>query len=284
MKKILWIASYPKSGNTLMRSLISSLIYSDDGHFSFPILENIKQLDIDYFYKFVQQLNNDDYKNLNKLDIISKYWEISQKNSYDVEKRFIFKTHAANLMINNSKYTNENRSLGLIYIVRDPRDVAVSYSYFNNAGLVKTIERLKNNRAVLINSNNKIIVPLSSWDTHVKSWNMLNVPKYIIRYEDLILDKKKYLLEIIDFLENTIKIKLEISEEKLSNILDSTSFTKLQKTEKKTGYYAFSDKKNSDWQFFRKGTSRQWLSELSQLQIEDINNTFGNTMKKYKYL
>ena len=284
MNKILWIASYPKSGNTLMRSLISSLIYSDDGHFSFPILENIKQLDIDYFYKFVQQLNNDDYKDLNKLDIISKYWEISQKKSYDVEKRFIFKTHAANLMINNFKYTDENRSLGLIYIVRDPRDVAVSYSYFNNAGLVKTIERLKNNRAVLVNSNNKIIVPLSSWDNHVKSWNMLNVPKYIIRYEDLILDKKKYLLEIIDFLENTLKIKLEISKEKLNNILDSTSFTKLQKTEKETGYYAFSDKKNSDWQFFRKGTSNQWLSELSQLQIEDINNTFGDTMKKYKYL
>ena len=284
MKKILWIASYPKSGNTLMRSLISSLIYSDDGHFSFPVLENIKQLDIDYFYKFVQQLNNDDYKDLNKLDIISKYWEISQKKSYDVEKRFIFKTHAANLMINNFKYTDENRSLGLIYIVRDPRDVAVSYSYFNNAGLVKTIERLKNNRAVLVNSNNKIIVPLSSWDNHVKSWNMLNVPKYIIRYEDLILDKKKYLLEIIDFLENTLKIKLKISKEKLSNILDSTSFTKLQKTEKETGYYAFSDKKNSDWQFFRKGTSNQWLSELSQLQIEDINNTFGDTMKKYKYL
>ena len=129
MKKIVWVASYPKSGNTFLRFLISSLLYSEDGNFNFDIIKNIRQFDIDRYYKFIKNKKIDDYKKLDSIETISKYWQEAQKRAYSVENKYIFKTHAANLMYDKYKYTDEKLSLGLIYIVRDPRDIAVSYSH-----------------------------------------------------------------------------------------------------------------------------------------------------------
>lgn len=185
-KKIIWIASYPKSGNTFLRFLIASLLYSKDGNFELNIIKNIRQFDIDKYYKFIKKKNLKDYKNLNSMKTISKYWKEAQKRSYEVENKNIFKTHAANLMSDNHKYTDEDRSLGLIYIIRDPRDVVISYSHHTGRSFDDIIEMLMNQNAVLGNSKGKIKTPLSTWDIHVKSWSMLNVPKYFIRYEDLI--------------------------------------------------------------------------------------------------
>ena len=95
-KGILWIASYPKSGNTFLRFLISALLYSKDGNFKFDIIKNIKQFDINKYYRFIEKLNIEDYNNLNDLNIISKYWAEAQKRAIKFENKHIFKTHAAN--------------------------------------------------------------------------------------------------------------------------------------------------------------------------------------------
>ena len=135
MQKILWIASYPKSGNTFMRSLLSSLIYSDDGEFNFSLLKKIKQFDIQLYFEFVRMINEDDYRKLNDINIVSKYWELAQKKFFEIDNNYIFKTHAANLMYERFKYTDEERSIGLIYIVRDPRDIVISYANYINQGI-----------------------------------------------------------------------------------------------------------------------------------------------------
>jgi len=284
MDKILWIASYPKSGNTLVRSIISSLIYSEDGIFDFPILENLKQFDINFYFEFIKEFNQEDYKNLNRLEVVSKYWELAQRRSFKKENRYIFKTHAANLMFKNLKYTDENRTLGLIYIIRDPRDVTVSYSKFRRKSIDSTINLIKNKNAVSYNSQNEILVPLSSWDVHIESWSLLKVPKYIVRYEDIINNREKFIIELINFLQNKLNINLIVNEEKISNILKTTSFDHLQKKESQTGYYAFNHIKDKKWKFFRKGVAGQWKRYLSSQQVSEINNSFYSTMKKFAYI
>ncbi len=284
MDKILWIASYPKSGNTLVRAIISSLIYSKDGIFDFSILENLKQFDIDFYFEFIKEINQEDYKNLNRLEVVSKYWALAQKRSFKKENRYIFKTHAANLMFKNLKYTDENRSLGLIYIIRDPRDVAVSYSKFRRESIDSTIDLIKNKNAVIYNSHNEIIVPLSSWDVHIKSWSLLKVPSYIVRYEDIINNREKFIIELINFLQNKLKLNIKVNEKKISNILKTTSFNQLQKNESQKGYYAFNHIKDKEWKFFRKGVAGQWKNDLSSEQISEINNSFNNTMNKFGYI
>lgn len=279
MDKIIWIASYPKSGNTFLRFLISSLIYSDDGNFDFDIIKNIRQFDIYKYFSFVENLNYADSKNLDKLDIISKYWLEAQKKFFNVEKKFIFKTHSANLKVNGYNYTDENRTLGLIYIVRDPRDIVISYSHHTGTSIDYNINKLFDNKVTLLNSKRRIKVILSRWDTHIKSWSLLNVKKYIIKYEDLINNTEKHFLELIDFIRKDLKIQFKLNSKKFNNIIKNTSFKKLQENENIIGFDEVYKGK-----FFRKGLSKQWENILSEDQNIKIKKEFYITLKKFNYI
>ena len=89
--KIIWIASYPKSGNTWIRSIISSMFLTKTGKFNFNLLDSIKVFDIPSRYEFVKYVNKIDYKKLNDLNILSKYWLDSQKKIYKKNKHTFFK-------------------------------------------------------------------------------------------------------------------------------------------------------------------------------------------------
>ena len=47
-KHIFWLASYPKSGNTLLRAIISSLFFTENGVFDLKLLEAIRQFESTY--------------------------------------------------------------------------------------------------------------------------------------------------------------------------------------------------------------------------------------------
>ena len=144
-KKILWLASYPKSGNTWLRSIISSLIYTSEGIFNFDLLKLIEQFDKPERYRFVKDINKDDYKKINlKIDCVAKYWIESQKK-ITINKKInpiynIFKTHSANLSVNNKNFTNNDVTAGCIYVVRDPREVVISFANHRGASIDKTID------------------------------------------------------------------------------------------------------------------------------------------------
>ena len=109
-KKIFWIASYPKSGNTWMRAIITSLFFTKNGKFDFDLLKNVGFFDVLTRYKFIEHLNSNDFSNLHKLAIISKYRLKAQKRVKFLEDFSFFKTHNANITINNYKYTNEENT------------------------------------------------------------------------------------------------------------------------------------------------------------------------------
>ena len=84
--------------------------------------------DLLFRYQFIEYLNNNDFSNLYKLSIISKYRLKAQQEVDFIEDFSFFKTHSANITINDFKYTNEKNTRGLIYLVKDPRDVIISYA------------------------------------------------------------------------------------------------------------------------------------------------------------
>ena len=236
MKKIFWIASYPKSGNTWMRAIISSLFFSKDGIFDFKFLKSIRNFESSENYEFVKSINIKDYKNLNNLDIISKYRLEAQKrfNQNLKNKNVVFfKTHSANVSIKNFPYTSKNTAVGLIYMVRDPRDIVISYSSHKNASSDEIINLLINEMATYSITNPQF---LSSWNHHYNSWIGLDVPKIIIKYEDLFKNTEKKIWDIVYFFNNNFNIKFENIEIKINNILNSTNFKKLQDHETKYGF------------------------------------------------
>ena len=97
---IIWIASYPKSGNTWIRSLLSSYLFSDDGKFSFKLLKNIEQFSS-------KDLSLKLPENLNYQARISKNWIPSQEIINKDKKIHFFKTHNAICTINGNKFTDK---------------------------------------------------------------------------------------------------------------------------------------------------------------------------------
>ena len=278
-KNLIWIASYPKSGNTWMRSLLTALIYTNDGIFDFDLLPKIDQFEKKNNFSFLKELKSSDFNNLDKMAIVSKYWHEAQENLNYSDLIFL-KTHSSNYNYKNLQYANLNKTRGCIYLVRDPRDVAISYSKFMGCSIDETIDYMLGPARQIWNQEKTVGIIISRWDYHIASWINLDTPKIFIRYEDLLHNTKKVLNELIRFIQESLKIKIELNDNKIDNIIKTTSFELLKNKENKEGFKEAS--KNSP--FFREGKSLQWKKTLTHDQIKKIESNLGEYMKKFNYI
>ena len=182
---IFWIASYPKSGNTWVRSLICSYYYTNDGIFTDDkLLKNIGQFpEKKHFEKF-------DY-NIAVPGDTTKFW-IKAQESINQDRKFrFFKTHNFLGKINNTQFTNEENTLGAIYILRDPRNVITSVKNHFEMTYEESLEFMHNERKFTYDYFKKNDYGdfqfLSSWEKNYQTWiNNKMFPTLVIKYEDLI--------------------------------------------------------------------------------------------------
>jgi hypothetical protein len=273
---IIWLASYPKSGNTLVRSILASLIYSKDGNFNFNLLKKIDQ----YPQKKHFEGLTDKFGNLLEL---SKFWVLSQ-DKLNVDKKIKFlKTHHLRCGINNYTFTNKNNTAGVIYIVRDPRDVVISYAKHSSYSIEDcSIDMMTSDNCIFTNKN--LISLLGSWSDHYNSWTKNNKNLLVIKYEDLLSNKKKETTKIINFINNFINIS--ISNEKINNCLSSTTFENMQSMEEK-GLFTennIDEKIGKKIKFFNEGKKNQWENILESKIRMEIEKKFKNEMNELKYI
>jgi len=149
---IIWIASYPKSGNTWVRSLISYYLYSQKDDFDFNLLRKIPRFNQ---RKFISPVAN-----LEKLEIeplkIYEFWELAQTRlNLDNQIKFL-KTHNACVSYDEKWFTDKKNTAGYVYIVRDPRAVACSYASHNNVSLDIAVNNLLNETLIGIDEQEKL--------------------------------------------------------------------------------------------------------------------------------
>ena len=282
----IWLASYPKSGNTLVRGLLSSYFFSKDGFFNFEIIKNIKQFPhIGLFENLGIDLKNED-------EIVKNYIRaqasINQTNSIQ-----FLKTHSYLFNINNNPFTDLNNTLGAIYIVRDPRNVVTSYAHHNSISIKDSAERMVNSIHYGGNLNSDHVsdrtkVYLGSWNSNYNSWKSFKDPgKYLlVKYEDLITNKEEKLLEILEFIHNLKKINFSVDKKKLKNVIESTSFENMKKLEKKLGFIESKTniKTGKKIPFFNLGSKNIWRNILNDEIRRKIEQSFENEMKELGYL
>ena len=132
---IIWLASYPKSGNTFVRAMLSAYFFSKDGNFDFKYLKSIKQFPSKQLFKKMGITSNDPN------ELLKNY----VKSQEYINKRaplILLKTHSSLFINDNTEFTNLENSLGVIYIVRDPRNVVTSFSNHFNINLNESAERM----------------------------------------------------------------------------------------------------------------------------------------------
>ena len=277
-KKIIFIASYMKSGNTWMRSIICSLL--NHGKFD---LEDLKKIKLFSQETFFSSLENIKYKENGNIDFnfISENWINAQKlinNNSNDEIKF-FKTHNIRGKINNNYFTDESVCRGFVYLIRDPRDICISLARHMNVDIDQSIDIILNQKKFVTNVF-KVNESVCTWQEHVESWvNFRTVPRLILKYEDMLSNNENTMEQIVNFLNIIYNDTKEINQETIKKTIEKTKFDNLQKMEKING---FVEATNNN--FFRKGKTKQWEKILSNKQKITIENKLGNIMSKLGYL
>ena len=286
---IIWLSSYPKSGNTLLRSMISAYFFTQDGNFNFKTLNKINQFpDFKLFKNY--GINTSDH-----MEIVKNYINVQRQiNTKDKNSIRFIKTHSGLRSINGYPFTDLNNSLGAIYIVRDPRSVAKSYANHNQMPLERASDRMLEDKATLgglknpINEADKILTHMGSWSSNYESWKVFK--KYnrylLIKYEDMIMNKEKTFITILKFIHKLANLKFAIDDDKLKNILKTTSFEYMQKAEKNFGFEeSVKTKKDSEKNtFFKYGPNINTPETLPAEIKEKLEVSLKKEMEELGYL
>lgn len=279
---IIWLASYPKSGNTWVRSMLTALIYTNNGKFNFDLLDKIKQFPSQIFFKDLTNRYDD-------VDEIAKNWETAQDLiNLNKEVKFL-KTHHLKCKIGENNFTSQRNTLATIYIVRDPRNLVNSISNHYSKSLEESKKFLMTPRYLYgFKKNgdvkkNDIKTLLGTWSQHYNFWKTNNTNYLLIRYEDLIKDTNSALNKIIVFLKKYINI--EVNDEKIKNILNTTNFQYLKNLENegKFNENAF-ENINTKKTFFYLGPKNNWKNNLDEKMKKEIENELNKEMSELGYL
>ena len=281
----IWLASYPKSGNTLVRSMLAAYFFSKDGVYNFDLIKNIKQFPVNaLFQRMGINIQNEEEVIRNYIKVQSSF---NKKNSVQ-----FLKTHSYLFNINNHGFTDLKNSLGAVYIVRDPRNIVSSLA--NHMGISS-----EKSADILINSfkfgnifsdqiSEQTRLYLGTWSGNYNSWKSLKDPgRYLlIKYEDLINNKDLTFRKVIKFLCMLKGIKFKIDQAKFRNVIESTEFKKMQKLEQEKGFReAKTDPKTGEKiPFFNLGAENDWKKTLDPEIKAKIEENFKKEMKELGYL
>lgn len=275
MPGILWLASYPKSGNTWMRAFLANLIL--DPKTPLPLARISEVCPGDANETWFKPLTDKPVSELGDAEVAALRPR-AQKRIVELNKNNVpMKTHSFLGEEHGYPCISMELSVGAIYIVRDPRDVALSAQDHFGLSLDDTIAIMALETAKGLPMPGKNVhEPLTSWSTHVKSWT--NVPHrtlHVVRYEDLLADP------YLQFGKIARKFGMARDERRIRRAVDHAAFKQLQKQEETTG---FSERSQHSQRFFRSGKSGGWREALTPEQVARIERTHREQMRRFGYL
>lgn len=277
-KNIVWLASYPKSGNTWCRVFLSNYL----SKINEPV--DINKLDIGTIFSSRQVIEENtgfDISELtaNECDELRSF--AFSKWSENFEENAFLKTHDAYLLLpDGENMFPVNATKSAIYIVRNPLDVAVSFANHMATTVEKTVEKMCEQEFCLAAStkkyNQQVRQRLLTWSGHVKSWTEQDqFPILVVRYEDMLQNPNNEFKKILNFLG------IPYNDEKFLNAIAYSSFDNIRKTEKEKG---FKEKPAKCDTFFNIGKSGYYKNILPQESVKKIIDEHSLIMKKYNYL
>ena len=282
---IIWLASYPKSGNTFVRAFLSSYYYSKDGNFDFSLLEHIKQFPNEEFFS----------KKFNNVEEASEEWVRAQKKVIENKKIKFFKTHSCMATYKERPFTTAETTLGAIYIVRDPRNVFTSIKNHFSMNDDDAMKMIKDKQRGLISDEGifSTYTLISSWANHYNSWTKTNhFRRLIIKYEDLISNSYETFRDIIVFTNTLINRTEGVNKEKLIKAIESTDFKTLKNKEIKDGLdksvtsfkkWRKIHKENKNL-FFNLGPKNNWEKLIDKNLCYEIEKEFVKEMSELGYI
>jgi hypothetical protein len=273
MGNIVWLASYPKSGNTWIRAFLANLVANRAAPVPLSELPNYGRIEADpELYSSVAGKPSTELD----FDALCALRPLVAAAIVAAAPRTVFvKTHSMAGMHEGIPLITPQGTAGAIYVVRNPLDVAISMSHHFAIDLDAAIDYLGDERAATENSNLFVTEFLGSWSQHVKSWADGESDRVIIvRYEDLIEKPAKAFGRVA-------KLVGVDDRARISRAIDHASFASLSNMEKRGGFVEVPIKGK---RFFRSGKINQWRETLTREQVVRVIGRHREQMQRFKYV
>jgi hypothetical protein len=269
MGKLIWIASYPKSGNTWVRAFLHNYIRQGDTPYDINRLTDLTAADIN-----AERYRPYDPRPASQFSIadVQRMRPLVHRDLTTLDTTLVFvKTHNARLSVAGAPLITPEVTAGAIYIARDPRDIAVSYSAHLGRSIDETIARMADPEAATGGTDAKVYELHGSWSAHVRSWIQPTDPMVpILRYEALVAAPETVFGRLIAWLGQTPP------PDRLARAVRFSAFAELQRQERMKG---FAERvAQSTAPFFGRGEPGGWRHVLSPAQQARIERDHGAMM------
>ncbi len=274
MGGIIWIASYPKSGNTWMRAFLRNLLRNPDKPADINKLDQFALGDSQKVW--YEQVSGRPAAELEPQELASLRPEVHRHMSESHPDSVFVKTHSLLAEDRGVPLITMDRTAGAIYVVRNPLDVAVSLTHHLGITVDQTIKLMADPNGRSFADPVNVEQLFGSWSLHVHSWTHApNRSLHVIRYEDMLTQPMTAFKGVATFL------RLDSPQERLANAIEFSSFDVLREQERRHG---FREKSMFAEAFFRSGTSAQWRKILSAAQRDAMLEAHRDEMERFAYV
>ncbi len=275
MSGIIWLASYPKSGNTWLRAFLAN--YLSDSPEAVPINALPKFIYGDSHIPHYQQLTGRPLEELSEEELAVLRGRVHLWLARAKPHEVFVKTHSAMGRVGGAPAITPDATAGAIYVIRNPCDVAVSFAHHYQVSVSRAVALMCDDDNMLPASGGQLAQFLSSWRRHVLGWTEAKgLTLHLMRYEDMLRAPEATFAKLVAFLG------FPPEPERLERALRFSSFRELSGQEQTGGFVeARPDGKSA---FFRAGESGQHHQMLADADRQHLIETNRDVLSKYGYL
>lgn len=276
---LIWLASYPKSGNTWFRLLLANLLSEGDA----PVGINAISL------SGGSVLNHDEVGEATMIDtdlLTREEADALRPRMVDAllekagERRYVKLHDAFRTGMDGTPLLGLGRARGAVYLLRDPRDVAISLAHHNGSSIDAAIGQLNSPGGSMADRrtrrHHQMPQITGDWSGHVEGWTTQSLlPVHTIRYEDLLADTAAAVSEAARFLG------IDTDSDRIDRAVRFSDFRELQRQERADSF--IEGWKRSSAPFFRSGRAGAWREVLSDAQRAAVEAAHGPVMRRFGY-
>lgn len=270
LRRIIWLASYPKSGNTWLRALLGNYMIPGKDAPDINTLDRFSSSDVrqDFFDRAAGR----PFRAETADDWVRMRAKVLPMIAASKPGHHFVKTHSKIDMVGPYHLIMPEVTAAGIYIMRNPFDVALSYARHMMCSIEESIDALVDPTNMGTRESGVSEV-LGRWDDHVVSWvDARGLPLQVMRYEDMLDDIEREIRKLMGFL------RLPVKDGQLRRAIRATSFDKLKKQEQQKG---FKERPEGMEAFFAKGTAGGWREDLAPDQIARIRSEFAPALERF---
>jgi Sulfotransferase domain len=274
MGKIIWLASFPKSGNTWLRAFMHNLLRNPNEPYDINKLADFTKGDAQMaWYNLIDKRPG---SQITKDEVATLRPKVHRLMTQSRPDSVFIKTHNKLVEDRGTPMITMECTAGAIYIIRNPLDVTLSFADHYGLSIDDAIKTMATPGLHTENSDKYCYEIYGTWSENVETWTLNSHPGlHVVRYEDMLDAPVKTFGGVLRFLG------LNVSRERLDKAIKLSSFRVLQEQEKRQG---FVEKTEVSERFFREGKAGQWRRKMTREQVDAVVAAHREQMARFGYL